>query len=50
MLAYVAAPLITVQAGLLTPFVWLFANLFYRYRYRQSRWRGLVASRFAALA
>jgi hypothetical protein len=33
---------IELQAGLLTPVVWAFASLFYRYR--QSRWRQLVAS------
>lgn len=35
---------VTVRAGLLTPFVWLFAHVFYRYR--QRRWRRLVAARF----
>lgn len=33
-----------VEAGLLTPFVWLFALLFYAHR--QSRWRALVRSGF----
>ena len=29
-----------IQAGLLTIFVWLYANVFYRYR--QARWRKLA--------
>ncbi len=33
---------IELQAGPLTPLVWAFASLFYRYR--QSRWRRLLAS------
>lgn len=33
-----------VKAGLLTPFVWLFAQAFYRHR--QRRWRRLVAAGF----
>lgn len=37
-----------VEAGVLTPFVWLFARLFYGHR--QRRWRTLVATRFTALA
>ncbi|HMQ30426.1 MAG TPA: hypothetical protein PKD53_06830 [Chloroflexaceae bacterium] len=36
---------VEVQAGLLTPFIWAYASLFYRYR--QHRWRRLVASGFA---
>ncbi len=32
---------IELHAGLLTPLIWLLANLFYRYR--QSRWRRLTA-------
>lgn len=32
---------IEVEAGALTPLVWLFAKLFYRYR--QRRWRAIVA-------
>ncbi|QXQ07873.1 hypothetical protein KX816_07745 [Sphingosinicellaceae bacterium] len=36
---------VTVAAGLLTPFVWAFAALFYRHR--QRRWRRLVALDFA---
>lgn len=36
---------VEVRAGLLTPFVWLFAQLFYRHR--QRRWRALVAKSFA---
>lgn len=39
---------VEVRAGLLTPFVWAFAQLFYRHR--QRRWRALVASDFAPLA
>jgi ligand-binding SRPBCC domain-containing protein len=35
---------IEVKAGLLTPFVWLFAQAFYRHR--QRRWRRLVARGF----
>lgn len=35
---------VEVQAGLLTPFIWLFAQVFYRYR--QWRWRGLVKGGF----
>lgn len=31
---------VEIEAGLLTPFVWLFANLFYRHR--QRRWRSLL--------
>jgi len=33
-----------VKAGLLTPFVWMFASLFYRHR--QKRWRKLVRHGF----
>ncbi len=36
---------VEIQAGLLTPLVWLFAWFFYRHR--QRRWRQLVASGFA---
>jgi hypothetical protein len=35
---------VDVRAGMLTPFVWLFAQLFYRHR--QRRWRALVAKGF----
>ena len=35
---------VTVEAGLLTPFVVLFARIFYRHR--QRRWRKLVANGF----
>ncbi len=35
---------VEVEAGLLTPFIWLFAQMFYRHR--QSRWRALVARDF----
>jgi hypothetical protein len=35
---------VEVRAGPLTPFVWLFAQLFYRHR--QRRWRALVARGF----
>lgn len=36
---------VEVKAGLLTPFIWAYASLFYRYR--QHRWRKLVAHDFA---
>lgn len=36
---------VEVRAGLLTPFIWAFASLFYRYR--QHRWRRLVARGFS---
>lgn len=35
---------VEVKAGLLTPFVWAFAQWFYRHR--QARWRALVARDF----
>jgi hypothetical protein len=35
---------VEVQAGLLTPFIWLFAWFFYRHR--QRRWRALVEAGF----
>ena len=35
---------VEVKAGLLTPFIWVFAQLFYRHR--QRRWRSLVARKF----
>ncbi len=35
---------VTVEAGLLTPFVALFAHL--QYRYRQYRWRRLISNGF----
>jgi hypothetical protein len=35
---------VEVHAGLLTPVVWLFAHVFYRYR--QARWRRLIARGF----
>ena len=35
---------VDVRAGVMTPFVWLFAQLFYRHR--QRRWRALVARKF----
>jgi hypothetical protein len=35
---------VEVRAGVLTPVVWLFAQLFYRHR--QRRWRALVARNF----
>lgn len=38
---------VEIQAGWRTPFVWLFARLFYTHR--QRRWQRLVASRFSAL-
>ena len=36
---------VEIRAGILTPFVWAYASLFYRYR--QHRWRRLVAQDFA---
>jgi hypothetical protein len=36
---------VEIQAGLLTPLVWALASIFYRYR--QFRWRRLVAADFA---
>ncbi len=35
---------VTISAGLLTPFIWVYAQLFYRHR--QRRWRRLVAANF----
>ena len=35
---------IQIEAGLLTPFVWLWAEVFYRWR--QYRWRQLVQNEF----
>ena len=35
---------VTIEAGILTPFIWLFAQLFYRHR--QRRWRQLVEREF----
>ena len=35
---------VTIEAGIVTPFVWGFAQLFYRHR--QRRWRKLVANSF----
>jgi len=35
---------VDIRAGVLTPLVWLFAQLFYRHR--QRRWRALVAQEF----
>lgn len=35
---------VTIQAGVLTPLVWCFAQLFYRHR--QRRWQRLVADGF----
>lgn len=37
---------VRVEAGLLTPFVWIFAIVFYRWR--QSRWRSLVKQKLRA--
>ncbi|WP_375402516.1 hypothetical protein [uncultured Sphingomonas sp.] len=37
--------IVEIEAGLLTPFVWSFARLFYTHR--QRRWRALVSSGFA---
>lgn len=36
---------VEIRAGLLTPLIWAYASLFYRYR--QHRWRRLVAQDFA---
>lgn len=38
---------VDIEAGLLTPFIWLFAQFFYRHR--QRRWRALARSGFRAL-
>ena len=38
---------VDIEAGLLTPFVWLFAQFFYRHR--QRRWRALAQTGFRAL-
>ena len=38
---------VVVEAGVLTPLVWMFASLFYRYR--QARWRKLVANKFRSI-
>jgi hypothetical protein len=35
---------VTIQAGMFTPFIWLFAQLFYRHR--QRRWRQLARTGF----
>lgn len=35
---------VQVRAGILTPFVWLFAEIFYRHR--QRRWKSLVSTGF----
>ena len=35
---------VDIEAGLLTPVVWLFSQVFYRYR--QRRWRELVKNNF----
>jgi hypothetical protein len=35
---------VEVKAGVLTPLIWLFAQVFYRHR--QRRWRALVARKF----
>jgi len=35
---------VEVRAGVLTPFIWVFAQIFYRHR--QRRWRRLVANGF----
>ena len=36
---------VTIKAGILTPFIWLFAQLYYRHR--QRRWRQLVERGFS---
>ena len=38
---------VDVEAGVLTPFVWAYAAVFYRHR--QARWRRLARTGFAAL-
>jgi hypothetical protein len=35
---------VEVRAGVLTPFIWVFAQIFYRHR--QRRWRRLAANGF----
>ncbi|MBN8607821.1 MAG: hypothetical protein J0L81_12970 [Caulobacterales bacterium] len=39
---------VRVEAGLLTPGVWMFAALFFRWR--QMRWRALVKRGFKSIA
>lgn len=39
---------VEIRAGVLTPFIWLFAAIFYRYR--QYRWRHLVRTNFDAVS
>ncbi|QPH52839.1 SRPBCC family protein [Pontivivens ytuae] len=39
---------VDVEAGLLTPFIWFFARVFYAHR--QRRWRALAADGFRAFA
>lgn len=39
---------VDVKAGLLTPFVWLFAQIFYRHR--QRRWRGISGTTISLAA
>jgi len=36
---------VDIEAGLLTPFIWLFSQVFYRHR--QRRWQALVKRQFA---
>lgn len=36
---------VEIRAGVLTPLIWLFATIFYRYR--QHRWRKLIRTNFA---
>jgi len=38
---------VDIKAGLLTPFIWLYAAIFYTWRQRQ--WRFLVSNNFSAL-
>ena len=38
---------IDIKAGILTPFIWIFANIFYRWR--QLRWKRLIKKSFEQL-
>ncbi len=38
---------IDIKAGILTPFIWIFANIFYRWR--QLRWKRLIKKSFKQL-
>lgn len=38
---------VEVEAGLITPVIWIFAHIFYRHR--QKRWIDLCANNFSAI-